>query len=146
MTMSSDASNGVGDRESRNTSDALVVVDQGSRVSSSSTSVASKLDGGKGERDSSVISEYDGAGVARRGYLEWFCSEMGDSDRETLVTLECDGIGVACRRRGCLDVLRAISMSESTSSDTGEADRDASVISEYDGAGVTRRRRGYREV
>jgi hypothetical protein len=42
----------------------------------------SEPDGAEGERESSVMSEYDGAGVDRREYFDRVCAGVDDSMAE----------------------------------------------------------------
>ena len=111
--MSSETSDGVDDWALRNDSDLLDVAVQGSGLTSSLISVLPESDEGERERENSSISEYDGAGVDRRGYLDRICSGLDN--------------GMADRSRG---MKSSSSMPIiSTSSTSGDGVREAYVKS-----------------
>jgi hypothetical protein len=86
--MSSDLLNNIDDWGSLYTWDVLDAVGHGPEVISSPTSIVSNSGGSEGESESSVISEYDGAGVARREHLGIVCCGAGDDGREISVRSE----------------------------------------------------------
>jgi hypothetical protein len=86
--ISSDSFNGLIDWEPLNTLEILDPVGHGSGWIFSPTSVVTSSEGSESERESSVMSEYDGAGVTLLEYLERVFCGIGDDGREISVRFE----------------------------------------------------------